>query len=96
MANHREINRYPRDILIEAHAQLMSTPEAKQKYAAWRYCGERPFSQIKQNFGERQFLLRGLNKVRIQWTWLVNAFNLRTLMPLIQARPEPEPLIAAP
>ena len=34
----------------------------------------------------------------MEWTWLVNAFNLRTLMTLIQARPgpEPEPLIAAP
>ena len=97
-ADHREINRYQHDDLIEAHAQHMATPEAKKKYAARGYRGERPFAQIKHHFGARQFLLRGLKKVRIEWTWLVNAFNLRTLMTLIQARPgpEPEPLIAAP
>ena len=97
-ADHREINRYQHDDLIEAHAQRMATPEAKKKYAARGYRGERPFAQIKHHFGARQFLLRGLKKVRMEWTWLVNAFNLRTLMTLIQARPGPDPetIIAAP
>ena len=97
-ADHREINRDPHDDLIEAHAQHMATPEAKKKYAARGDRGERPFAQIKHHFGARQLLLRGLKKVRIEWTWLVNAFNLRTLKTLIQARPgpAPEPLIAAP
>ncbi len=58
----------------------MPTPEAKQKYAARRSRGERPCAQIKQHFGARQFHLHGLKKVRIEWTWLVNAVNLRTLL----------------
>ena len=97
-ADHREISRFEHDDLIEAHTQRMATPEAKEKYAARKHRGERPFAQIKHHFGARQFLLRGLKKVRIEWTWLMAAFNLRTLMTLIQARPgpEPEPLIAAP
>ena len=97
-ANHREINRYEHDDLIEAHTQRMATPEAKTKYAARKHRGERPFAQIKHHFGARQFLLRGLKKVRIEWTWLVTAFNLRTLLTLIQARPGPTPetIIAAP
>ena len=83
---------------MEAHTQRMTTPEAKQKYAARGHRGERPFAQIKHHFGARQFLLRGLKEVRMEWTWLVNAFNLRTLLTLIQARPGPDPetIIAAP
>ena len=97
-ADLREINRYQHDDLIEAHAQHMATPKAKKKYAVRGDRGERPFAQIKHHFGARGFLLRGLKKVRIEWTWLVNAFNLRTLMTLIQARPGPDPetIIAAP
>lgn len=97
-ADHREISRYEHDDLIEAHAQRMATPEAKQKYAARKHRGERPFAQIKHHFGARQFLLRGLKKVRMEWTWLATAFNLRTLLTLLQPRPgpAPEPLLAAP
>ncbi len=90
-ADHREINRYPHDDLIEAQAQLMATPEAKQKYAARRYRGERSFAQIKHHFGARGFLLRGLKQVRIEWNWLTIAFNLRTLLTLLQPRPGPHP-----
>ena len=58
-------------------------------------CGA-AFAHVKQHFGIRQFLLRGLKKVRIEWTWLVSSFNLRTLMPLIQARPDPAALCPHP
>ncbi len=97
-AKRREVTRMEHDGLIEAHAQRMATDEAKKKYAARKYRGERPFAQIKHHFGMRQFLLRGLKKVRIEWTWVVNAFNLRTLMTLIQPRPgpAPQPINAAP
>jgi transposase len=90
-ADHREISRYQHDDLIEAHSQRMATPEAKQKYAARMHRGERPFAHIKHHLGARQFLLRGLKKVRLEWTWLVSAFNLRTLLTLLQPRPGPEP-----
>ena len=96
--DHREINRDKHDDRVEAHAQRMATPEAKKKYAARKHRGERPFAHIKHHFGMRQFLLRGLKKVRIEWTWVVNAFNLQTLMPLRQPRPgpAPQPSTAAP
>ena len=89
-ADHREINRYEHDGLIEAHVDRMTTPEAKQKYAARKHRGERPFAQIKHHFGARQLLLRSLKKVRQEWHWLIAAFNLRTLLTL-QPRPGPEP-----
>ena len=91
-SDHREINRYEHDDRLEAHAQRMTTPEAKQKYAARKHRGERPFAHIKHHFGARAFLLRGLKKVRTEWTWLVTAFNLRTLLTLMQPRPGPDPL----
>ena len=87
-ADHREISRYQHDDLIEAHTQRMTTPEAKKKYAVRQYRGERPFAHIKQHFCARQFLLRGLNNVRIEWTWLTSAFNLRPLITLLQPRPQ--------
>ena len=90
-SDHREINRDEHDDRLAAHAPRMTTPEAKQKYAARKYRGERPFAHIKHHFGLRSFLLRGLKKVRIEWTWLVTAFNLRTLLTLMQPRPGPEP-----
>ena len=95
-AKRREISRFEHDDLLEAHAQRMATPEAKQKYAARKYRGERPFAHIKHHFGVRTFLLRGLKKVRTEWTWLVTAFNLRTLMTLMQPRPGPDPTTPVP
>jgi len=68
-----------------AHAKKMASPEAKQKYARRRSPGERPFAVIKQHFGARRFLTRGLTKVRREWTWLASAFNLQRLMSLIRS-----------
>lgn len=44
------------------------------------------FGQIKQGFGIRQFLLRGIKNVRIEWTWICTAFNLKKLIGLMQER----------
>lgn len=94
-SDHREINRYEHDDLMEAHTQRMATDEAKQKYSARSHRGERPFAQVKHHFGARGFLLRGLQKVRIEWNWLMTAFNLRTLITLLQPRPGPQTTVPA-
>ena len=57
--------------------------------------GERPFAVIKQTMGARQFLTRGLARVKQEWLWLATAFNLKRLLPLLQARPGPPPAMAA-
>ena len=98
-SDRREISRYEHDDLVEAHAQRMTTPEAKQKYAVRKHRGERPFAHIKHHFGIRSFLLRSLEKVRLEWLWLTSAFNLRTLLNLIQnprPGPAPSPVPATP
>lgn len=69
------------------HRERMQTEEAKAKYARRRSPGERPFAVVKQQFGVRQFLTRGLSKVRQEWSWLSIAFNVKRLLHLITARP---------
>jgi len=49
------------------------------------------FAAIKQHFGVRQFLLRGLDRVRMEWTWITIAFNLKKLMAALEARAGPGP-----
>lgn len=73
-------------------ADRMATPEGKEKYALRAAVGERPFAVIKQFFGVRQFLLRGLNRVRTEWNWVTIAFNLKKLIAFIAARAGPAPL----
>lgn len=72
-----------------AHAEKMSSEEGKEKYSRRRHPGERPFAMIKQHFGARRFLTRGLDRVGDEWLWLRSAFNLHRLMSLIQSGPDP-------
>ena len=41
---------------------------------------ETPNGFVKQVIGLRQFLLRGLDKVRTEWLWACTAFNTRKLI----------------
>jgi transposase len=87
----REISRYDHDPHKERLAERMAGDEARQKYARRREVGERPFAVIKQHFGARRFLLRGLDQVRTEWRWLATAFNLQCLMRILRSRAGPAP-----
>lgn len=91
----REVSRYEHDHLQEALAQRMSTAESQAKYARRRHVAERPFAMIKQHYGARRFLLRGLDKVRQEWRWLTTAFNLDRLLSLLRSRAGPVALGAS-
>lgn len=85
-----------RDIRHEQHEshsiqqrKLMRTEEAQQKYSRRRHPGERPFAVIKQQFGARQFLTRGMDRVKQEWLWLATAFNLKQLLGLIRSGVDP-------
>lgn len=79
-AKAREISRDQYEGHRERLARRMATPEGKEAYKKRRHPGERPFAVIKQQFGARQFLLRGINQVRMEWRWLATAFNLKLLL----------------
>jgi transposase len=83
----RQISRDQFEPHREALARRMGVAEGQRKYAERRAAGERPFGVIKQHFGVRQFLLRGLDRVRTEWRWLATAFNLQRLMRVLSDRP---------
>lgn len=64
----------------ERTAARMSTPEAQQIYHQRPRIAETTFGILKAVFGLRQFLLCGLDKVRIEWRWAATAFNLSKLV----------------
>ena len=69
----------------------MATPEAQAIYAQRRHAGERPFAVIKHRFDLRRFLLRGLERVQMEWHWATSAFNLLQLIGLLRSRAGPAP-----
>lgn len=79
-AKSRMVIREQHEALREAHAKKMATDDAKAKYARRAAVNERPFAAIKQHFGVRQFLLRGLAAVKQEWNWMASAFNIRFLL----------------
>jgi transposase len=88
-ATARQINREQHEVHRERHAAHMATPEAQEIYALRRHAGERPFAVIKQQFGLRRFLLRGLAGVRDEWCWAGIAFNIHRLLSLLRGRAGP-------
>lgn len=89
----RRISHEQHESLRIAHAVKMNQQASKDKYAQRRHPGERPFATIKQQFGARSFLTRGLDKVRNEWLWLSSAFNLHRLMSLIQSNQPPPTIV---
>ena len=72
----------------EAAARL-KTEAGQEAYAKRAHLAETPNGYIKQVIGLRQFMLRGLDKVRTEWLWACTAFNVRKLVIAIgKLRPE--------
>ncbi len=90
-AKKRMINREQHESLRAGHATKMQTEAAQTKYSRRSHAAERPFATIKQMFGARQFLLRGLSQVKQEWTWMLSAFNLHRLIGLIAGGAGPPP-----
>ncbi len=87
----RQISRDQFEPHRERLAKRMATDAGQKKYAKRAAVGERPFAAIKQFFGVRQFLLRSLDRVRMEWKWVTIAFNLKKLMTFLSARAGPDP-----
>jgi len=79
-ARQRSVTRDPYEPLREAMDARLRTPEGQEKYERRRWACETPFAVIKTVMGVRQFLLRGLEKVRTEWKWVCSAYNLRKLV----------------
>jgi len=59
--------------------EKMNTPEGKKTYSLRKITVEPSFGNIKQNLGFREFLLRGLEKVKIEINLVSIAHNLQKI-----------------
>ena len=75
----RTITRDEYEPLRERMAARMNTSEGRRVYQQRPRIAETPFGILKAVMGIRQFLLRGLEKVNMEWLWAVTAFNLAKL-----------------
>ena len=66
-------------------AHRLRTREGKKLYALRKHTPEPVFGIIKSVLGFRQFLLRGLAKVRGEWNLVTMAYNLKRLFALAGA-----------
>ena len=63
----------------------MATPAGQEVYKGRAPTVEGVFARIKQHMGIRRFLLRGLDKVRMEWSWVCAAYNLKLLMRMVSS-----------
>jgi len=71
--------------LVEAMAHRLKTPAGRKLYALRKQTPEPVFGIIKSVLGFRQFLLRGLENVRGEWSLVTMAWNLKRMVVLVGA-----------
>ena len=67
---------------VEAMRHRLQTKEGKARYALRKQIPEPVFGIIKSVLGFRQFLLRGLDKVRGEWRLVTMAWNMKRMFAL--------------
>jgi transposase len=67
---------------LEAMAHRLQTPDGKKLYALRKQVPEPVFGIIKSVLGFRQFLLRGLERVRGEWSLVTMAWNMKRMFVL--------------
>lgn len=82
-ARSRTVARDQHESHREALAARMKTEAGREIYAQRAWMAETPNAGIKACMGLRQFLLRGLEKVRTEWRWACTAYNLQKLMRIV-------------
>ena len=65
--------------LMSAMARMLKRAGRRSRYRLRKQVVEPVFGQMKQARGFRQFLLRGLDKVRGEWAMICTAHNLLKL-----------------
>lgn len=67
---------------VEAMAHRLKTPQGRALYALRKQTPEPVFGIVKSVLGFRQFSLRGLDKVRGEWSLVTMAWNLKRMFAL--------------
>jgi transposase len=81
-------NKANRTITREANEGLMEAMAARMKAEPWKFklrktLAEHPFGTIKRWFGYTHFLLKGLEKVRCEWSLTTLAYNFKRVLNLV-------------
>ena len=63
-------------------AHRLETKAGKELYALRKQTVEPVFGIIKEAMGFRRFLMRGLEKVDLEWTLVTTSYNLKRLFNL--------------
>ena len=77
----RTITREDHEALMEAMAERMQAQP--EKFALRKQLAEHLFGTIKRWFGYTHFLLKGLEKVRCDWSLITLAYNLKRVLNLV-------------
>ncbi len=67
---------------LKTMAHRLKTPEGKKLYGLRKHTPEPVFGIIKSALGFRQFLLRGLDHVRGEWSLVTMAWNVKRMFVL--------------
>ena len=67
---------------VAAMAHRLKTPQGRALYALRKQTPEPVFGIIKSVLGFRQFSLRGLEKVRGEWSLVTMAWNIKRMFVL--------------
>ena len=70
---------------LETMAHRLKTPERQNLYALRKQTPEPVFGIIKSVMGFRQFSMRGLEKVRGEWSLVTMAWNIKRMFTLMPA-----------
>jgi transposase len=81
----RTITRDKYEEVRQRTAARMATDEARRVYNQRGPIAETPFGLLKHMMGLRQFLLRGLSKVKTEWDWAITAFDFGKLVRALTA-----------
>lgn len=84
-AKSRTVSRDQHEDLREAALARLNTEEGRKIYGRRAWMAETPYAFIKTVMGLRQFLLRGLDKVRMEWRWACTAYNIRKMVKIMAA-----------
>lgn len=93
----RTITRDPYEEVRKRTAARMASESGRAVYKERPRIAETPFAILKHIMGLRQFLLRGLGKVKTEWLWACTAFNLMKLVRgIVTLRAEQRQMAAEP
>jgi len=90
----RNIYRDEYDAVRKRTADRLEREAGKKAYSRRWPVAEGRFGVIKSVLGVRQFLLRGLAKVGMEWTWTAAAYNLKVMV-RAQLEKKGEPMVMA-